>query len=131
MRTVNTSKKQLALLCAIFLAIFSTGLLIAQQCHSIASSQAAVQHEHSNHHAAPTVASKTMNAGSGAERLIDTGCAALFIAVLLFGRKFLDAGAMKSRLNHFVKSSRDSLTIYRSQVFHLALTRPQLGVIRI
>ncbi len=124
-------KKRLALLCAIFLAMFSTGLLIAQQCHSAASSQVTVQHDHLDHHAAPTTAPKIVNESYSANQLIDTGCAALFIVVLLLGRKFLNTRTPRARFNHFVKLVRESLNIYRPQVFHLALSRPQLGVIRI
>jgi hypothetical protein len=131
MRTVAKGKKRLALLCAIFLALFSTGLLIAQQCHSEASSQVTVQHDHLDHHASHTTASKIVNDSFSPNQLIDTGCAALFIVVLLLGRKFLNARAPRARFNHFVKLIRGSVSIYRPQVFHLALTRPQLGVIRI
>jgi len=131
MRTVAKSKKQMAVFFAIFLAVFSTGIVIAHQCHSIISNQVSMQHNHSDHGSAPTGAVKSLNDNSNTERLIDTGCAALFIVVLLLGRKFLDLRAPRSRLSNFRNLSRDWVTVHRPQVFQLSLSRPQLGVIRI
>jgi hypothetical protein len=131
MRMVVKSNKRLALIFAIFLAVFSTGLVIVHQCQSMSSSQVAVQHNHSNHESASTAAINSLNVNSETERLIDTGCAALFIVVLLFGRKLLDLRAPGSRLARIMTLSREFKAAYRPQVFHLALSRPQLGVIRI
>ncbi|MFN6319750.1 MAG: hypothetical protein ACK4YR_08275 [Bacteroidota bacterium] len=131
MRMVAKSNKRIAVLFAIFLAVFSTGIVIAHQCHSIISNQVSMQHNHSDHGSAPTGAVKSLNDNSNTERLIDTGCAALFIVVLLLGRKFLDLRAPRSRLSNFRNLSRDWVTVHRPQVFQLSLSRPQLGVIRI
>jgi hypothetical protein len=131
MRMVAKSNKRIAVLFAIFLAVFSTGIVIAHQCHSIISNQVSMQHNHSDHGSAPTGAVKSLNDNSNTERLIDTGCAALFIVVLLLGRKFLDLRAPMSRLSNFRNLSRDWVTVHRPQVFQLSLSRPQLGVIRI
>jgi hypothetical protein len=131
MRMVAKSNKRIAALFAIFLAVFSTGIVIAHQCHSIISNQVSMQHNHSDHGSAPTGAVKSLNDNSNTERLIDTGCAALFIVVLLLGRKFLDLRAPRSRLSNFRNLSRDWVTVHRPQVFQLSLSRPQLGVIRI
>ena len=131
MRMVAKSNKRIAVLFAIFLAVFSTGIVIAHQCHSIISNQVSMQHNHSDHGSAPTGAVKSLNDNSNTERLIDTGCAALFIVVLLLGRKFLDLRAPRSRLSNFRNLSRDWVTVHRPQVFRLSLSRPQLGVIRI
>ncbi len=131
MRMVAKSNKRIAVLFAIFLAVFSTGIVIAHQCHSIISNQVSMQHNHSDHCSAPTGAVKSLNDNSNTERLIDTGCAALFIVVLLLGRKFLDLRAPRSRLSNFRNLSRDWVTVHRPQVFQLSLSRPQLGVIRI
>ena len=131
MRMVVKSNKRIAVLFAIFLAVFSTGIVIAHQCHSIISNQVSMQHNHSDHGSAPTGAVKSLNDNSNTERLIDTGCAALFIVVLLLGRKFLDLRAPMSRLSNFRNLSRDWVTVHRPQVFQLSLSRPQLGVIRI
>ena len=128
---VASSDKRLALLFAIFLAVFSTGLMIAHQCHSISSNQVTMQHNHTVHNSDPMAATKSMNANSNTERLIDSGCAALFVVVLLFGKKLFDLRAPNSSINRFMNLSRDYVTAYRPQVFHLALSRPQLGVIRI
>jgi len=131
MRMVAKSNKRMAMLFAIFLAVFSTGIVIAHQCHSIISNQVSMQHNHSDHGSAPTGVTKSLNDNSNTERLIDTGCAALFIVVLLLGRKFLDLRAPMSRLSNFRNLSRDWVTVHRPQVFQLSLSRPQLGVIRI
>ena len=131
MRMVAKSNKRIAVLFAIFLAVFSTGIVIAHQCHSIISNQVSMQHNHSDHGSAPTGVTKSLNDNSKTERLIDTGCAALFIVVLLLGRKFLDLRAPRSRLSNFRNLSRDWVTVHRPQVFQLSLSRPQLGVIRI
>jgi hypothetical protein len=131
MRMVAKSNKRIAVLFAIFLAVFSTGIVIAHQCHSIISNQVSMQHNNSDHGSAPTGAVKSLNDNSNTERLIDTGCAALFIVVLLLGRKFLDLRAPRSRLSNFRNLSRDWVTVHRPQVFQLSLSRPQLGVIRI
>jgi hypothetical protein len=121
----------MALLFAIFLAVFSTGVVIAHQCNSMSSNQVTMQLNHSDHSSAPTAATKTLNVASNTERFIDSGCAALFFVVLLFGRKLFNLRAPRSRLNSFMNSVRDLSAVYRPQVFNLALSRPQLGVIRI
>ena len=132
MRSANKSNQHLALLFAIFLAIFSTGMVIAHQCNSTSSNPVSTQHHHSDAVSGSTVASNSLNiASNSSERLIDSGCAALFIVVLLLGRKYLDLRAPRSRVHCFVNSVRESAAIYRPQVFQLALSRPQLGVIRI
>ena len=131
MRMVAKSNKRMALIFAIFLAVFSTGIVIAHQCHSIISNQVSMQHNHSDHGSAPTGAVKSLNDNSNTERLIETGCAALFIVVLLLGRKFLELRAPRSRLSNLINLSRDVVTVHRPQVFQLSLSRPQLGVIRI
>ncbi len=131
MHTLAKINRRMALLFAIFLAVFSTGIVIAHQCHSIISNQVSMQHDHSNHSSAPTGATKSLNDNSNTERLIGTGCAALFIVVLLLGRKFLDLRAPRSRLSNFINLTRDWVTVHRPQVFQLTLSRPQLGVIRI
>ena len=131
MRMVVKSNKRLALIFAIFLAVFSTGMVIVHQCQSMSSSQVAMPHNHSNHESASTAAINSLNVNSETERLIDTGCAALFIVVLLLGRKFLGLRAPRSRLSNFIDLSRDWVKVHRPQVFQLSLSRPQLGVIRI
>ena len=131
MRMGVKSKKRLAMLFTIFLGVFSTGMVIAQQCHSISSNQVTMQLNHSDHDSAPMALTKPLNATSNTERLIDGGCAALFIVVLLLGRKLFDLRAPSFPLNSFVTLSRKLVATYRPQVFHLALSRPQLGVIRI
>ena len=132
MRKATKSNQHLALLFAIFLAIFSTGLVIAHQCNSTSSNPVSTQHHHSDAVSGSTVANNPLNVlSNSSERLIDSGCVALFIVVLLLGRKYLDLRAPMSRLHRFVNSIRDSSVIYRPQVFQLALSRPQLGVIRI
>ena len=131
MRMVAKSNKRIAVLFAISLSVLSTGIVIANQCHSMSSNQVSMQHNYSDHDSASTAATKAVNVNSNAERLIDTGCAALFIVVLLLGRKFLDLRAPRSRLSNFRNLSRDWVTVHRPQVFQLSLSRPQLGVIRI
>jgi hypothetical protein len=125
-------KKRLALMFAIVLAVFSTGMVIAHQCNSVASDQIAMQHHHSGADFVLTVATKPMiNPSNSSGRLIGNGCAALFIVVLLLSRKYFNFGVSRSRLNSFATSGREFAISYRPQVFHLALSRPQLGVFRV
>ncbi len=131
MRMVAKSNKRMAMLFAIFLAVFSSGIVIAHQCHSISSNQVSTQHIYSDHGSAPTSSTKSLNDNLKTERLIDTGCAALFLVLLLLGRKYLDLSAPRSRLSNFIDLSRDWVKVYRPQVFQRSLSRPQLGVIRI
>ena len=131
MRMVAKSNKRIAVLFAIFLAVFSTGIVIAHQCHSIISNQVSMQHNYSDHDSASTAATKAVNVNSNAERLIDTGCATLFAVVLLIGKKFVNLRAPRTRLSNFMALSRDLVTVYRPQVFQLSLSRPELGVFRI
>jgi hypothetical protein len=131
MRMEAKRNKRLAFFFAIFLAVFSTGMVIAHQCNFVSSNQVSMQHNHSDHGSAATIVTNSLNVSSNTERLIDSGCAALFIVVLLFGRKFLDLRAPRSQLSSFMALSRDLVTVHRPQVFQLSLTRPQLGVIRI
>jgi|UniRef100_UPI004049CD87 hypothetical protein len=131
MRAVAKSNKRLALLFAIFLAVFSTGMVIAHQCQSISSNQVAMQHQYSNTDSKSTAVTKPLNVTSNRERLIDSGCAAIFIVVLLFGRKLIDLRAPRSRLNSLMSLSRELASVYRPQIFQLTLSRTQLAVIRI
>tara|TARA_B110000503_G_C7169917_1_gene423808 strand:- start:5416 stop:5814 length:399 start_codon:yes stop_codon:yes gene_type:complete len=125
-------KKRLALLFAILLTVFSTGIAIADQCLSSSSNQVAMQHHYSDAKSVSSVATKPLHdASTSTGRLINSGCAALFIVVLLLGRKYFDFKASRSRLNSFVTFGRELAAANRPQVFHLALSRPQLGVIRI
>ena len=125
------SNKRLALAFAAFLAVFSTGMVIAHQCNSVSSNQVAMQHPYSATDSMSSVVTNRLSVASNRERLINSGCAALFIVVLLIGRKLLDLRAPRSRLKSFVNSVRDLFAVYRPQVFQLALSRPQLGAIRI
>jgi hypothetical protein len=131
MRAVAKSNKRLALLFAIFLAVFSTGMVIAHQCQSISSNQVSMQHQYSNTDSKSTAVTKPLNVTSNRERLIDSGCAAIFIVVLLFGRKLIDLRAPRSRLNSLMSLSRELASVYRPQIFQLTLSRTQLAVIRI
>jgi len=131
MRAVAKSNKRLALLFAIFLAVFSTGMVITHQCQSISSNQVAMQHQYSNTDSKSTAVTKPLNVTSNRERLIDSGCAAIFIVVLLFGRKLIDLRAPRSRLNSLMSLSRELASVYRPQIFQLTLSRTQLAVIRI
>ncbi len=125
------SNKRLALLFAIFLAVFSTGMVIAHQCQSISSNQVAMQHQYSKTDSKSTAVTKPLNVTSNRERLIDSGCAAIFIVVLLFGRKLIDLRAPRSCLNSLMSLSRELASVYRPQIFQLTLSRTQLAVIRI
>jgi hypothetical protein len=131
MLVVAKRNKRIALLFAISLSVLSTGIVIANQCHSMSSNQVSMQHNYSDHDSASTAATKAVNVNSNAERLIDTGCATLFAVVLLIGKKFLNLRAPRTRLRNFIALSRDLVTVYRPQVFQLSLSRPELGVFRI
>lgn len=131
MLTGAKSNKLLALLFVIFLSVFATGMVIAHQCYSVSSDHIAMQHQLLDTDSMSTVATKPMNVASNRERLIDSGCAALFIVVLLLGRKLLDVRAPSSPLQSFMNLRRELVSVYRPQVFQLALSRPQLVVIRI
>ena len=122
MRLFIDSKKRLALLFAIVLAVFSTGMVIAHQCNSVFS----------DHDSLSTVMTNPLNVPlNGANQLINSGCVALFIVVLLMSRKYFNFGTSRSRLKSFVVSGRELVVSFQPQVFHLALSRPQLGVIRV
>jgi hypothetical protein len=128
---VAKRNKRIALLFAISFSVLSTGIVIANQCHSMSSNQVSMQHNYSDHDSASTAATKAVNVNSNAERLIDTGCTTLFAVVLLIGKKFLNLRAPRTRLRNFMALSRDLVTVYRPQVFQLSLSRPELGVFRI
>jgi hypothetical protein len=132
MRVFIGSKKRLALLFAIVLAVFSTGMVIAHQCNSVSSDQVAMQHHHSGNESISTAMANPLNVPlNGADRLMNGECAALFIVVLLLIRKYFNFGISRSRFKSFVTSGRELVMSYRPQVFHLVLSRPQLGVIRV
>jgi hypothetical protein len=131
MLVVAKRNKRIALLFAISLSVLSTGIVIANQCHSMSSNQVSMQYNYSDHDSASTAATKAVNVNSNAERLIDTGCATLFAVVLLIGKKFLNLRAPRTRLSNFMALSRDLVTVYRPQVFQLSLSRHELGVFRI
>jgi hypothetical protein len=131
MLVVAKRNKRIALLFAISLSVLSTGIVIANQCHSMSSNQVSMQHNYSDHDSVSTAATKAVNVNSNAERLIDTGCATFFAVVLLIGKKFLNLRAPRTRLRNFMALSRDLVTVYRPQVFQLSLSRPELGVFRI
>ena len=131
MRMVARSKKRLALLLAIFLAVFSTGIVIVHQCKSMSSNQVTMQHQYLDADSISTLATKSLNGAFDRKRLVDSGCVALFIVLLLCGRKSLNLRASKSRLNSFMGLSRELVSLYRPQVFQFVLSRPQLVVLRI
>ena len=131
MLVVAKRYKRIALLFAISLSVLSTGIVIANQCHSMSGNQVSMPLNHSDHDSASTGATKAVNVNSNTERLIDTGCATLFAVVLLIGKKFLNLRAPRTRLSNFMALSRDLVTVYRPQVFQLSLSRPELGVFRI
>ncbi len=131
MRLVTKNNKRLTILFTILLAIFSTGFVIAHQCHTNSDSQVAKQHNYLEHSSPTTSITQAIKFTSNTERLIDTGCATLFMVVLLFGRKFLDLRAPRFRLSSFMALVRNSVAVNRPQVLQLSLSRSQLGVIRI
>lgn len=125
------SKKRLALLVLIFLAVFSTGMVIVHQCQSMPSSQIALQHQHLAADSIPPLATKASIGTFDRERLIDSGCMALFIVVLLCGRKLSKLRGLNSPLNTLMDLGREFVSVCRPQVSHFTLSRLQLGVIRI
>lgn len=138
MRLLTKRNRPLALIFALFLAVFSTGNVIAHQFHSESSDQVAMQQHHSNVDSGSTVAtkpqnvlSKPLNISSDTGHIIYRSCAALFIFALLFGRRLVNLRAVRSRLESLLNLSWKLVLVNHPQVFHLALTRPQLGVIRI
>ena len=131
MRMVAKSNKRLTMLFAILLAVFSTGIVIAHQCHADSSSQVTMQHNHSDHGSATKVVTHSLNVPSNTERLIDSGCAALFIVVLLLGRKLHYLRAPSSQLKEYLTNGRRLISAKRNQFIQLSLSRAQLGVIRI
>lgn len=91
-----------------------------------------MQYHHSGADSVSTIATNPLSSPlQSSGWLIDGGCVALSIVVLLLGRKYFDFGASQLRMNTFAVFGRKLVTLYRPQVFHLALSRPQLGVIRI
>jgi len=131
MLLVTKNNKRLTILFTILIALFSTGIVIAHQCHTDSNSQVAKQHIYSENGSITTSVTQAMKFTSNTERLIDTGCATLFIVVLLFGKKFLDLRAPRFRLSSFMALVRNSVAVHRPQVLELSLSRSQLGVIRI
>jgi hypothetical protein len=133
MRLGANANKRLVLIISVILAIFSTGAVIVQQCHEvkIVSTTAAIHsHEPVNTSQAPHVA-ESEKISSFAENLIDGACGALFIIVLLFGRKFLLQIRLLSSTFKSKISKSDKGLDWISQIFTVALSRSQLGIIRI
>ena len=131
MAMVIKSNKRMSLLLAILLAVFSTGIVIAHQCHSMQSDQVAIQANHSGDHVASTTSVKPLSFASSSNALMDVGCAVLFIVVLLLGRKLHYLRAPSSQLKEYLTNGRRLISAQRNQFIQLSLSRAQLGVIRI
>ena len=131
MAMVIKSNKRMSLLLAILLAVFSTGIVIAHQCHSMQSDQVAIQANHSGDHVAPTTSVKPLSFASSSNALMDVGCAVLFIVVLLLGRKLHYLRASSSHLKKYLTHGVRLISAQRNQFSQLSLSRAQLGVIRI
>lgn len=128
---VVRGSKRFALTFAILLGVLSTGFVIAHQCQSMSINKVAMHDDPSNINSAPVVVSEPLIFPSDSGRLIYRGCTIFFIFVLLFGRKLLNLRALRSRYCNWISLSFKLVPVYLSQVFHLALTRSQLGIIRI
>jgi hypothetical protein len=131
MRMRAKRNNRLALLIAIFLSVFSTGVAIAHQCHAMSNDQVSTQQQHSAGGLMANQAAKSSVDASDKRLLMDSGCVALFIVVLLLGRKVLNFLIFRFYSISFKKFKLEVLLSHRPQVFHHALSLPQLGVIRI
>lgn len=131
MAMVIKSNKRMSLLFAILLAVFSTGIVIAHQCHSMQSDQVAIQANHSGDHVAPTTSVKPLSVASSSNALMDAGCAVIFMVVLLLGRKLHYLRASSTHLKKYLTHGKRLISAQRSQFLQLSLSRAQLGVIRI
>ena len=125
--------KRLALIITVILAMFSTGAVIVHQCHEakIVSSNA-VNHSHEPVNTSLALQIPESEKVSGlAENLMDGACGALFIIVLLFGRKYILQIRLLSSIFKLKVPKADKVINRISQVFTVALSRSQLGIIRI
>jgi hypothetical protein len=133
MKLAMKINQRLGVLLSLFLLVFSSGVIIAHQCHTSAEITNAIAADHHGH-AAETKAVAQMNttaAESNSWRLIDSGCVAIIVIVLLVMRKYLLATSKRM----FANWPRDLILKVQIRDFLIdrsfALSLPQLGIIRI
>jgi hypothetical protein len=126
-----------ALAASLFLVVLSSGLIIAHQCHAAPDTSQTIVADHHVHTHAVAVATKAVTEVStilqkvtpGA--LLDSGCAALVVIVLFAIKKFLLPRIRRHLYSHL--GSLRAIFTHRAlpSSRRLALSLPQLGVIRI
>lgn len=126
-------KKRIALIITLVLGIFSTGAAIVHQCDVIKDpTPFASKHNHEQPNSPSAFQIVDLKGNFGfAENLMDGACGALFIVVMLLGRKYLFLNRRQST-TYFSKSfSANRFTNKTSQVFTFTLSQPELGIFRI
>jgi hypothetical protein len=133
MKMALRTNRRLGVLLSLFILVFSSGVIIAHQCHTSAETSTAIVADHHGHalESTTTAHMNTSDARSNSWQLIDSGCAAIALLALLVLRKYLLA-ARRTKLwsfqrSPFIKVQLRDILIDRN----LALSLPQLGIIRI
>jgi hypothetical protein len=125
--------KRLALIITVILAIFSTGAVIVHQsdeAKTVSSTSVNHIHEPINTSLALQIAESEKVSGFD-ENLMGGACGVFFIIVLLFGRKYVLQIKLLSSIFILKIPKSDKAIYWISQVFTVALSRSQLGIIRI
>lgn len=126
-------KKRLALLFTIFLALISSGIVVAHLCHAAPiNSQATQTYNQTQMHLSGASSPHAPSTNSGnTGKMIDSGCVALFIVVLLLGRKQLLDKGIGNCFKGYISWLPEIFYEYRPQARRLTPFLLQLGVIRI
>jgi hypothetical protein len=107
---------------ALVISLFSTGAVIAHNCHTEAQNPIVhVEHDHLAH----------SEAGSASNNLISEICIGIIFFTLLFGGKYLLRHRRAGSINQLFGFWNHSLKYLRPPNLTFALTLPQLGISRI
>jgi len=125
--------ERFALVLSLTLALFSSGLVIAHQCHSAlsASQNAQVHLDHDQNSTFNTSTFPTSNVSNHSKKMVEGGCAVLLILILFLGRKYLLPTIRRTSLLY--ESVEELKTIFANlfQAPKTNFSRAQLGVFRI
>jgi single-stranded DNA-specific DHH superfamily exonuclease len=133
MKLALKTNRRLGVFLSLFILVFSSGVIIAHQCHTSSENPTTIVADHHGHTGDATTAAhmNTSEEKSNSWRIIGGGCVAIAFVVLLVMRKNLLA-ARRTKLwnfrgNLFFKVQIRDFLIDR----RFALSLPQLGIIRI
>ena len=130
---ISAGVKRFALVLTLLVAVFSSGAVIAHECHALQGSKSDAQTHFDHNMASGSNASELPTSVTLGlpQNLVEGGCAVILMVILLMGRKYLLSIFRRTSLLHRHTLTFKPLFSNHNQVFQISYTLPQLGVFRI